>query len=105
MGAVNNDIGAAAHSLSSQHGIIFSAAREIGKCEIALSSSLSHLVPREPFSSPEEGRKERRGDVSKDREHSMSLQEQVFLSMQRRVGQFCWFIVGDFLPIRGETFR
>ena len=87
------------HSLS-QHGIIFSAAREIGKCEIALS--LSHFVPREPFSSPEEGR---RGDVSKDREHSMSLQEQVFLSMQRRVGQFCWFIVGDFLPIRGETFR
>ena len=40
MGAVNNDIGAA-HSLSSQHGIIFSAAREIGKCEIAPSLSLS----------------------------------------------------------------
>ena len=47
MGAVNNDIGAAAaaHSLSSQHGIIFSAAREIGKCEIALSLSLA-LCPK-----------------------------------------------------------
>ena len=38
MGAVNNDIGGG--SALSQHGIIFSAAREIGKCEIALSLAL-----------------------------------------------------------------
>ena len=61
MGAVNNDIGAA-HSLSSQHGIIFSAAREIGKCEIAPSLALRPKGALFISGGRKEGREE--GDVS-----------------------------------------
>ena len=76
--------------LDSQHGIISSAAREIGKCEIA-PSLLSHFVPREPFSSPEEGRRERKGDVSKDRERSMSLEQLFVLTAKMKVKYFDLF--------------
>ena len=68
--------------LDSQHGIIFSAAREIGKCEIA-PSSLAFCPKGALFISG--GRKGRKGDVSKDRERSMSLEQLFFLIVNIRV--------------------
>ena len=68
--------------LDSQHGIIFSAAREIGKCEIA-PSSLALCPKGALFISG--GRKARKGDVSKDRERSMSLEQQFVLTAKMRV--------------------